>query len=101
MGLTGKRCESDERLLSLYRCYGDPVLASRVDTPKSSAVTESPLELYIVDCRAKIAALGNQTQGKGVENTAHYVNSTLMSVTLVSPPTSQRATARPIPLATS
>jgi len=54
-GITGKRCEEDEKLFSLYR-----------EAAKNNGL------IYIVDARPKKAAVGNQVMGKGTENTENY-----------------------------
>jgi len=71
-GVTGARSPADEKLLNLYRCFGDPLLLAEEER-RGQANTQ----LFIVDCRGALAATGNKLQGKGVENAAHYTNASL------------------------
>ena len=59
---SSNRSYDDERFL---RLIGDPTERISLDT----------VDIY--DARPKIAAVGNQFQGKGFENIEHYKNCTL------------------------
>lgn len=67
-GLTGSRSSADERLMDLYRLHGNPNMA-----PEQAQLQA----LYLLDCRAMIAATGNSLQGKGTENAKNYTNASL------------------------
>jgi len=70
VGVTGARSSADERLLDLYRVHGDKSLLA---DPRANELRE----LYLVDCRAQIAATGNSLKGAGAENAKNYTNATL------------------------
>ena len=62
MNNSSNRSYDDERFL---RLIGDP----------SERVSMETVDIY--DARPKLAAVGNQLQGKGFENIEHYKNCTL------------------------
>ena len=65
VGLGGKACVEDEKLLNLYRLQG------------RSAAEGCDMQLVIFDARSKIAAEANKMKAKGYEQVDHYTNTTL------------------------